>query len=74
MKISISVNLEMTEVEGLKIIEEEYKPHSIKPKKNNISNNNIRNMIAKEVDRQLRNQMNSYSQFANPLPIPTKNR
>ena len=61
MKISIGINLDLTEAEGLRLIEEEYKPHSIKQPHN--SNNNIRNMIAKEVDRQLRNQMN-----------PSKNR
>ena len=55
MKISISVNLDLTEAEGLKLIEEEYKPHYSK-QPNNISNN-IRNTIRKEVDRQLHKQM-----------------
>ena len=56
MKISIGINLELTEAEGLKIIEEEYKPHSIKPK--NTNNSNIRNIVKNEISRQLRDQMN----------------
>ena len=69
MKISIGINLDMTEAEGLRLIEEEYKPHYIKQP----HNNNIRNMITKEVDRQLRNQLNQY-QYGMVNPLQQKNR
>ena len=72
MKISISVNLEMTEAEGLKLIEEEYKPHYIKPKKNT-NNSNIRNIVKNEISRQLRDQMNQY-QYGMVNPLQQKNR
>ena len=70
MKISIGINLDMTEAEGLRLIEEEYKPRYIKQPHNN---SNIRNIVKNEISRQLRDQMNQY-QYGMVNPLQQKNR